>query len=132
MTTEPKFIPDEGISLKLGDGTAIRVKLIDCVGYMIPEALGGEENGNTRMVRTPWHSEPVPFEEAAEYGTRKVIAEHIVSVHHFGYGLYSFFMLISFISYPLYSLLHIFQCLRSFVRIGIPTAFVNELFTKAK
>jgi len=76
MTTEPKFIPDEGVSVKMGDGTEVRVKLIDCVGYMIPEALGGEENGSQRLVRTPWHDESVPFEEAAEYGTRKVIAEH--------------------------------------------------------
>ena len=67
MTTEPKFIPDEGVSVKMGDGTEVRVKLIDCVGYMIPEALGGEENGSQRLVRTPWHDEPVPFEEAAEY-----------------------------------------------------------------
>lgn len=76
MTTEPKFIPDEGININIGDGTSLRVKLVDCVGYMIPEALGSEENGTTRMVHTPWHDEPVPFEEAAEYGTRKVIAEH--------------------------------------------------------
>ena len=76
MTTEPKFIPDEGVSIKTSDGTELRVKLIDCVGYMIPEALGGEENGEERMVHTPWHSEPVPFETAAEYGTRKVISEH--------------------------------------------------------
>lgn len=76
MTTEPKFIPDEGVEIKTSDGTGLRVKLIDCVGYMIPEALGGEENGSGRMVHTPWHDEPVPFEEAAEYGTRKVISEH--------------------------------------------------------
>lgn len=76
MTTEPKFIPDEGVNISVGDGTSLRVKLVDCVGYMIPEALGSEENGNARMVHTPWHDEPVPFEEAAEYGTRKVISEH--------------------------------------------------------
>ncbi|MBR2616132.1 MAG: stage IV sporulation protein A, partial [Clostridia bacterium] len=76
MTTEPKFIPDEGVEVVMSDGTGVRVKLVDCVGYMIPEALGGTEEGNTRMVHTPWHSEPVPFEEAAEFGTRKVIAEH--------------------------------------------------------
>ncbi len=76
MTTEPKFIPDEGVEVNLSDGTSLRVKLVDCVGYMIPEALGGTEEGSARMVHTPWHDEPVPFEEAAEYGTRKVIAEH--------------------------------------------------------
>ena len=76
MTTEPKFIPDEGVELNLSEGTSIRVKLVDCVGYMIPEALGGTEDGSARMVHTPWHAEPVPFEDAAEYGTRKVITEH--------------------------------------------------------
>lgn len=78
MTTEPKFIPDEGVSINVGydDGATLRVKLVDCVGYMIPEALGGEENGEARMVHTPWHDEPVPFGEAAEYGTHKVISEH--------------------------------------------------------
>ncbi|MBQ8332261.1 MAG: stage IV sporulation protein A, partial [Clostridia bacterium] len=76
MTTEPKFIPDEGVSIQTKDGTSMRVKLVDCVGYMIPEALGGTEDGNTRMVHTPWHENPVPFEEAAEYGTRKVITDH--------------------------------------------------------
>jgi len=76
MTTEPKFIPDEGVEMAMADGTSVRVKLVDCVGYMIPEALGGTEEGSARMVHTPWHTEPVPFEEAAEYGTRKVIAEH--------------------------------------------------------
>ena len=76
MTTEPKFVPDEGVSLTLEDGASMRVKMIDCVGYMIPEAMGGEENGAARMVHTPWSEEPMPFAEAAEYGTRKVITEH--------------------------------------------------------
>lgn len=76
MTTEPKFIPDEGVSIPVEEGVSLRVKLVDCVGYMIPEAKAGGEDGGTRMVHTPWHSEPVTFEEAAEYGTRKVIAEH--------------------------------------------------------
>jgi len=76
MTTEPKFIPDEGVAISISDGVELRVKLVDCVGYMIPEALGGSENGTARMVHTPWHADPVPFEEAAEYGTRKVITEH--------------------------------------------------------
>ena len=76
MTTEPKFVPDEGVALSLDGGAAMRVKLIDCVGYMIPEAMGGEENGAARMVRTPWSQEPMPFAEAAELGTRRVIGEH--------------------------------------------------------
>lgn len=76
MTTEPKFIPDEGVNITVDEGVSLRVKLVDCVGYMIPDAQAGGENGTTRMVHTPWHSEPVTFEEAAEYGTRKVIAEH--------------------------------------------------------
>ncbi len=76
MTTEPKFIPDEGVMIKTSDGVGVKVKLIDCVGYMIPEALGVVEDGKGRLVNTPWHENPVPFEEAAEYGTRKVISEH--------------------------------------------------------
>jgi len=76
MTTEPKFVPDEGVALQMEDGITMRVKMIDCVGYMIPEAMGGEEDGAVRMVRTPWSEQPMPFAEAAEYGTRKVIGEH--------------------------------------------------------
>lgn len=77
MTTEPKFIPDEGVGIKLSDGTAeLRVKMIDCVGYIVPEALGLIENDKPRMVRTPWREEPMPFVEAAEMGTHKVISEH--------------------------------------------------------
>ncbi|MBQ9098404.1 MAG: stage IV sporulation protein A [Clostridia bacterium] len=76
MTTEPKFVPDEGVALTLEGGVSMRVKMIDCVGYMIPEAMGGEENGVARMVNTPWSKEPMPFAEAAEYGTHKVIGEH--------------------------------------------------------
>ena len=77
MTTEPKFIPDEGVTIKLSDDAAsLRVKMVDCVGYIVPDALGTIENGQPRMVRTPWKEEPVPFIEAAEMGTRKVINEH--------------------------------------------------------
>jgi len=76
MTTEPKFIPDDAVQITLGDKTTAKVKMVDCVGYMIPNAIGGEEAGSARMVHTPWHKDPVPFEEAAEYGTRKVIADH--------------------------------------------------------
>ena len=77
MTTEPKFIPDEGVNIKLSDNAAsLRVKMIDCVGYIVPEALGTVENGEPRMVRTPWRDEPMPFVEAAEIGTQKVINDH--------------------------------------------------------
>lgn len=76
MTTEPKFIPDEAVKIRVGDSTELRVKMVDCVGYLIPEAMGGEENGETRMVHTPWSEEPVPFDVAAETGTRRVITEH--------------------------------------------------------
>ncbi len=76
MTTEPKFIPDEAIPITLGDGGTLRVRMIDCVGYIVPDALGAIENDRPRMVHTPWSEEPVPFVEAAEEGTRKVIREH--------------------------------------------------------
>ena len=77
MTTEPKFIPDEGVRIKLSDdAAALRVKMIDCVGYIVPDALGTVENGKPRMVRTPWSEDPMPFIEAAEMGTHKVITEH--------------------------------------------------------
>lgn len=76
MTTEPKFIPDEAVTVALQDGVSARVRMVDCVGYLIPEVLGTEENGQPRMVRTPWQEEPMPFLEAAEMGTHKVIHEH--------------------------------------------------------
>ncbi|MBE6673323.1 MAG: stage IV sporulation protein A [Ruminococcaceae bacterium] len=76
MTTEPKFIPEKAVTLSLPEMTGVRVRLIDCVGYLVPEALGQTENGEPRMVHTPWDSEPVPFVQAAETGTRKVITDH--------------------------------------------------------
>ncbi len=75
MTAEPKFIPDESVKIQAGD-TSLNVKMIDCVGYIVPDALGETENGMPRMVNTPWSDTPVPFLEAAETGTRKVICEH--------------------------------------------------------
>ena len=75
MTTEPKFIPDEAVGVKFGEAR-MRVRLIDCVGYMIDGALDGSENGEKRMVSTPWSSEPMEFDKAGELGTRKVITEH--------------------------------------------------------
>ena len=76
MTTEPKFVPDEAVTIKLDDCASLRVKMIDCVGYIVSEALGTIENGQPRMVNTPWQEEPMPFVEAAEMGTEKVIKEH--------------------------------------------------------
>ena len=75
MTTEPKFIPDEAVGVKFGEAR-MKVRLIDCVGYMIDGALDGSENGEKRMVTTPWSSEPMEFDKAGELGTRKVISEH--------------------------------------------------------
>ena len=76
MTTEPKFIPDEGVSVSLDGCENLRIKMIDCVGYIVDGALGTVENGEPRMVRTPWQDAPMPFVEAAEMGTHKVITEH--------------------------------------------------------
>ncbi len=75
MTTEPKFVPSEAIAIEAGDMKA-RIRMIDCVGYLVPGAIGGEEEGRPRMVKTPWSAEAMPFEKAAEYGTEKVIREH--------------------------------------------------------
>ena len=76
MTAEPKFVPEEAVELNLSGGVRCRVRLIDCVGYMVDGAAGQTEDGLPRMVTTPWFSEPVPMTEAAEVGTRKVISEH--------------------------------------------------------
>lgn len=76
MTTEPKFVPDEAVTIRIDDCASLRVKMIDCVGYIVSEALGTIENGQPRMVHTPWQEEPMPFVEAAEMGTEKVIKEH--------------------------------------------------------
>lgn len=76
MTAEPKFVPDEAVTLTFGEGTKIRLRMIDCVGYLVPDALGATEEGQTRMVSVPWSKEPIPFEEAAEQGTRRVIRDH--------------------------------------------------------
>ncbi len=76
MTTEPKFIPKEAAGIELGDGIGVKVRLIDCVGFMVDGAGGPIENGGERMVKTPWFEEEIPFTKAAEIGTRKVITDH--------------------------------------------------------
>ncbi|MBE6714462.1 MAG: stage IV sporulation protein A [Ruminococcaceae bacterium] len=76
MTAEPKFIPDEAIDVSFGEGAGMKIRMIDCVGYLIPDALGMTEDGEERMVKTPWSDEAIPFEKAAEQGTEKVIREH--------------------------------------------------------
>ncbi len=76
MTTEPKFIPDEAVEINPTGAGKLRVRMIDCVGYMIPEAMGIFEDGQPRLVRTPWSEEPVPFVKAAEEGTHRVICDH--------------------------------------------------------
>lgn len=76
MTNQPKFVPSEAVELQLKDASSARVRLVDCVGYLIPGALGADENDAARMVRTPWFEHDIPFEEAAEVGTRKVIQDH--------------------------------------------------------
>ena len=75
MTTEPKFVPDESVKISVGE-TELNVKMIDCVGYMVDGALGSEEDGEARMIMTPWSDVAMPFAEAAELGTSKVIGEH--------------------------------------------------------
>lgn len=76
MTTEPKFIPENAVKISLEGNANMSVRLIDCVGYIVPSSLGYVEEEQPRMVATPWFDEPVPFDMAAEIGTRKVINEH--------------------------------------------------------
>ncbi len=76
MTTEPKFIPNEAVEVNIADNAKMRVRLIDCVGYIVDSALGHIENGVPRMVTTPWSEEPIEFGIAAEIGTKKVICDH--------------------------------------------------------
>jgi stage IV sporulation protein A len=76
MTTEPKFIPEEAVPIRLDDNATLHVRMIDCVGYIVPSSIGYIENDQPRMVKTPWYDEPIPFNMAAEIGTKKVITEH--------------------------------------------------------
>ena len=76
MTSEPKFVPEEAVEIS-PDGTArLRVRMIDSVGYMVDGAVGATEDGNPRMVTTPWFDHEIPMTEAAELGTKKVMEEH--------------------------------------------------------
>ena len=76
MTTEPKFVPAQAAKIKLREGAEVKVRLVDCVGFAVEGANGFEEDGAPRLIETPWQSEAMPFEAAAELGTKKVIGEH--------------------------------------------------------
>lgn len=76
MTTEPKFIPEDAVEINIGNGATMNVRLIDCVGYIVPSSLGYIENEMPRMVMTSWFDEEIPFNMAAEIGTQKVITDH--------------------------------------------------------
>ena len=76
MTTEPKFVPNHAVQIHVAEGLDVNVRLVDCVGYAVEGAKGYEDENGPRMVSTPWFDEPIPFQEAAEIGTRKVVQEH--------------------------------------------------------
>ncbi|MCI5847390.1 MAG: stage IV sporulation protein A, partial [Clostridiales bacterium] len=76
MTTQPKFVPSEAVTVSLDDQATVRVRMVDSVGYMVDGALGTEEDGTARMVHTPWFDYDIPFDQAAESGTRKVMTDH--------------------------------------------------------
>jgi stage IV sporulation protein A len=76
MTTEPKFVPNQAVKVRVDEGLDVNIRLVDCVGYTVPGAKGYEDENGPRMINTPWYEEPIPFHEAAEIGTRKVIQEH--------------------------------------------------------
>ncbi len=76
MTTQPKFVPNEAVEIEIDDNTTANIRLVDCVGYMVDGALGSQEDDKPRMVRTPWYDYDIPFEDAAEIGTHKVITDH--------------------------------------------------------
>jgi stage IV sporulation protein A len=76
MTTQPRFVPGEAIEISLDDKAKMHVRMVDCVGYLIPGAIGQDEDDAPRMVKTPWFDHDIPFEQAAEIGTQKVIDEH--------------------------------------------------------
>jgi len=76
MTAEPKFVPEEAVAVTVDGGAAFEMRMIDCVGYLVPGAVGQLEGENERMVTTPWFDHEIPMTQAAEYGTQKVITDH--------------------------------------------------------
>ena len=76
MTTQPRFVPKEAVKIVVNDKVQMKIRLVDCVGYSVTGAEGLIEDGKPRLVKTPWNAEPIPFEEAAEVGTKKVISDH--------------------------------------------------------
>lgn len=76
MTTQPKFVPAKAVQIKTSGSATMRVRMIDCVGYMVPGAIANHADGKVRLVKTPWSDNEMPFEKAAEIGTKKVIADH--------------------------------------------------------
>ena len=76
MTTEPKFVPNEAVEITIENNLKLKTRLVDCVGYLVNNAIGYLEDDMPRMVKTPWFDEEIPFEQAAEIGTKKVIEEH--------------------------------------------------------
>ena len=76
MTTQPKFVPNEAVGITLNDTIKLNIRLVDCVGYLVDGAVGHTENDRPRMVKTPWSDTELPFSEAAEMGTDKVITNH--------------------------------------------------------
>ena len=76
MTTQPHFVPKEAVKITVNEKVDLKIKLVDCVGYSIPGVEGMQENDKPRLVKTPWSNEPLPFEQAAEIGTKKVITDH--------------------------------------------------------
>ncbi|HCC03853.1 MAG TPA: stage IV sporulation protein A [Clostridiales bacterium] len=76
MTTEPKFVPNEAVEITIDKNLKLKTRLVDCVGYLVPDSIGYLEDDKPRMVKTPWQDEEMPFEKAAEIGTKKVIQEH--------------------------------------------------------
>ena len=76
MTTQPRFVPNEAVKISVAENVNLKVRMIDCVGYLVSGAMGATENDKPRLVKTPWSDEEMPFEEAAEFGTKKVIEDH--------------------------------------------------------
>src|SRR5690625_1667394 len=76
MTTEPKFVPNQAVSVPIDEELDVNVRLVDCVGYAVEGAKGLEDEHGPRMIHTPWYEDAIPFHDAAEIGTRKVIQEH--------------------------------------------------------